>query len=86
MPEPTIWAVSNAGSTADGWPRDGRRRRETGSDPGGGSAGAVVVSERDERGEGYDLLAVLETDRASGRLEAEDGRILAVSPATAPAG
>ena len=53
---------------------------------GGGSAGAVVVSERDERGEGYDLLAVLETDRASGRLEAEDGRILAVSPATAPAG
>ena len=48
---------------------------------GGEAAGTIVAAEGEEGGKGYDLLAVLNIDRAGGRLEAEDGRPVTIPPA-----
>lgn len=44
-------------------------------------AGAIVASERDEAGRGYELLAVVAIDLAGGRIECEDGRRISLTPA-----
>ena len=49
------------------------------------AAGRIVAAEREEGGEGYDLLAVIDVDRAAGRIEVEDGRTVAVAPTVAAA-
>ena len=43
------------------------------------TVGTILAAERDERNEGYELLAVLRTDHAGARLRFEDGRHLRVS-------
>ena len=45
------------------------------------AAGRIVAAEQEEGGGGYDLLAVIDVDRAGGRLEAADGRPVALTPA-----
>ena len=47
---------------------------------GGRAAGTIVAAEREETGEGYELLAVLDVDRTDGRVEVEDGRRLSLAP------
>lgn len=64
------------GRVADGPPpAPGDRLRS-----GGRAAGTIVAAEREETGEGYELLAVLDVDRADGRIEVEDGRRLSLAP------
>lgn len=43
------------------------------------SAGTIVAAERDGADSGYDLLAVLAMDLASGRLECKDGRRISLA-------
>ena len=50
---------------------------------GDAGVGSIVASAPDEDGEGYDLLAVVDVERAGGRIETADGRLLTVSPAAA---
>lgn len=52
---------------------------------GGRTVGAIVAAEREEGGEGCGLLAVLDVDRADGRIEVEDGRPVSVAPPAAAA-
>ena len=44
------------------------------------SAGTIVAAEGEDTGGGYELLAVLPTGLAGGRLESEDGRRILLSP------
>ena len=44
------------------------------------SAGTIVAAERAATGGGYELLAVVATELADGRLECEDGRPLSLTP------
>ena len=44
------------------------------------SVGTIVAAERDDAGGGFELLAVVATDLAGGRLESEDGRRIVLSP------
>ena len=47
------------------------------------AAGSIVAVEREESGQGYDLLVVLDRDRTGDRIEVDDGRPLALAPAAA---